>query len=168
MKRWVRDVIYSVVLLCVSVLLWVEADSFTQNVLKIPLSMPSTYAHIWAGLLGGLSLIQLIRALIKRPKEKMPRIFTPLALITLLSLVAYVATIRTVGFLLDTFLLMAILILSYTFAMGLIDRTNKKKMVLQIIIYLVAAFVISFVIRYVFVNLLGAKLPKGKLIKLFK
>ena len=98
----------------------------------------------------------------------MPRIFTPLALITLLSLVAYVATIRTVGFLLDTFLLMAILILSYTFAMGLIDRTNKKKMVLQIIIYLVAAFVISFVIRYVFVNLLGAKLPKGKLIKLFK
>lgn len=167
MKRWIRDVIYSVVLLAFSILLWLEANNFIQNVIKIPLAMPSTYAHLWAGLLGALALIQLIRALVTRPDEKLPKIFTPLAVITLVSLVVYVATLRFMGFLLNTFLLMAILILSYSFAMGKIDRENKKKMVLQILCYLAASLVISFLIRYIFVNLLGAKLPKGKLPKLF-
>ena len=162
MKRWIRDVIYGIALLIISVVLWVEANSFVQNVIKEPAAKPSTYAHIWSGLLAVLAVVQLVRAFVKRPDEERPRIFTPLAIITLVSLVAYVLVIRWLGFLLTTFLLMAILLISYSYAMGKIDKTNKNKFALQILKYLVIAFAISFLVQYLFVDLLGAKLPKGK------
>ena len=161
MKRWVRDVIYSVVLLVFCVVLWVNADGFVQNVIKIDLAKPSFYAHLWTAILGILALIQLIRAIVKRPDEKLPRIFTPLAVITLVSLVLYVATVHYLGFLLDTFLLMAILLISYSAAMGKIQLKNRKKGIPSILLYLAVAFVIAIAIQYLFTGLLHAKLPAG-------
>lgn len=163
MKRWVRDVIYSCVLLAFCAVMWIESNGFVQNLIKVELAKPAAYAHLWIGLLAVLAVLQLIRAIKNKPEEKLPRIFTPLAIITLGSLVVYVATVRLLGFLLDTFLLMSLLLLSYAAAMNKIDRTNKKKMILQILMYLAIAFVISFAVRYLFTDLLSARLPKGTL-----
>ena len=155
MKRWVRDIIYSCVLLVFCAVMWIESNGFVQNLIKVEIAKPTAYAHLWIGLLAALAVLQLIRALKNKPDEELPRIFTPLAIITLGSLVAYVATVRLLGFLLDTFLLMSLLLLSYAAA------TNKKKMILQILMYLAIAFVITFAVKYVFTELLSAKLPKG-------
>ena len=157
MKRWVRDIIYSCVLLVFCAIMWIESNGFVQNLIKVEIAKPTAYAHLWIGLLAALAVLQLIRALKNKPDEELPRIFTPLAIITLGSLVVYVATVRLLGFLLDTLLLL----LSYAAAMKKIDRTNKKKMILQIIMYLAIAFVITFAVKYVFTELLSAKLPKG-------
>jgi len=161
MKRWVRDIIYSCVLLVFCAVMWIESNGFVQNLIKVEIAKPTAYAHLWIGLLAALAVLQLIRALKNKPDEELPRIFTPLAIITLGSLVVYVATVRLLGFLLDTFLLMSLLLLSYAAAMKKIDRTNKKKMILQILMYLAIAFVITFAVKYVFTELLSAKLPKG-------
>lgn len=164
-QRWIRDVIYSVVLLVFSVILWVTANGFTQKLVNIEIAKPSVYAHLWIGLLMILSVIQLIRAIVTRPKDEVPQIFTPLAVITLVSLIIYVAVVTYTGFLLTTFVLLAVLLLSYAAAMGKIDKTDKKKMMIQIAIYLAVAFALSFGIKYLFTAILGAKLPKGKLFR---
>jgi len=162
-KRWIRDVIYAVVLLVFSVILWVTANGFTQKLVNIEIAKPSVYAHLWIGLLMILSVIQLIRAIVTRPKDEVPQIFTPLAIITLVSLIVYVVVVPYIGFLLATFILLAVLLLSYAAAMGKIDKTDKKKMAIQVAIYLVAAFALAFGIKYLFTAVLGAKLPKGKI-----
>lgn len=116
MKRWVRDIIYSCVLLVFCAVMWIESNGFVQNLIKVEIAKPTAYAHLWIGLLAALAVLQLIRALKNKPDEELPRIFTPLAIITLGSLVVYVATVRLLGFLLDTFLLMSLLLLSYAAA----------------------------------------------------
>ena len=147
MKRWVRDIIYSCVLLVFCAVMWIESNGFVQNLIKVEIAKPTAYAHLWIGLLAALAVLQLIRALKNKPDEELPRIFTPLAIITLSSMVVYVATV--------------LLLLSYAAAMKKIDRTNKKKMILQILMYLAIAFVITFAVKYLFTELLSAKLPKG-------
>lgn len=161
MRRWVRDVIYSLVLLAFCVVGWVVADSFVQNVIKLPIAKPSTYAQLLFGILGGLALLQLIRALVKRPAEVLTPIWNWMAIITVVSLIAYVAVIKAIGFLISTSVLMAILVTAYTFGSGKIDTANKKKMAGQIAICIATGVAITFVTYAVFRFALGAKLPKG-------
>ena len=161
MRRWVRDVIYSLVLLAFCVVGWVVADSFVQNVIKLQIAKPSTYAQLLFGILGGLALLQLIRALVKRPAEVLTPIWNWMAIITVVSLVAYVAVIKIIGFLLSTSVLMAILVTAYTFGSGKIDTANKKKMAVQVLICIATGVVIAFATYAIFRFALGAKLPKG-------
>jgi hypothetical protein len=161
MRRWVRDVIYSLVLLAFCVVGWVVANSFVQNVIKLPIAKPSSYAQLLFGILGGLALIQLIRALIKRPAEVLTPIWNWMAIITVVSLIAYIACLKYIGFIIATTILMAILVTAYTFGSGKIDTTNKKKMALQIGACVVTGFIITFVTYAIFHYGLGAKLAKG-------
>jgi len=165
MKRWKRDVIYSIVLIVFCAVMWVTANGFEQKLVKIELAKPTAYAHLWIGLLGILAVIQLIRALVKRPDEEMPRIFTPLMMITIGILVFYVVTIRQLGFFLNTFLLLAVLLISYSAAMGKITWKEKKKAAIQILFYLAVSLIITIAVQYIFTELLGANLPDGVLFR---
>ncbi len=161
MRRWVRDVIYSLVLLAFCVVGWVVADTFVQNVIKLPIAKPSAYAQLLFGILGVLALIQLIRALVKRPAEVLTPIWNWMAIITVVSLIVYVVVIKAIGFLISTSILMAILVTAYTFGSGKIDTANKKKMAGQVAICIATGVAITFVTYVLFRFALGAKLPKG-------
>lgn len=163
MSRWKRDIIYSIALLLFCAVHWVIADGFVQNVIKLPIAKPSAYAQLVLGVLALLSVAQLVRALVRRPAEALPLIFTKPAVITVVALVLYVATVRTLGFLLATFLLMSIFVISYRAGMGKLDTTDKKKLLLQLVACLLVALAITMVTGGIFRYALGAKLPKCKL-----
>ena len=80
MKRWVRDIIYSCVLLVFCAVMWIESNGFVQNLIKVEIAKPTAYAHLWIGLLAALAVLQLIRALKNKPDEELPRIFTPVSI----------------------------------------------------------------------------------------
>lgn len=163
MARWKRDVLYSVAIIVFCVVHWVIADGFVQNVISVEIAKPSAYSKLILGILGALAVAQLIRAIVKKPEDKMVPIWSVLSVITIASLLLYVGVIKLVGFQLSTFVLMAILVTSYTIGMHKIDFTDKKKMIRQIAVCLLIALAISVCTELIFRTGLGAKLPKGKL-----
>jgi len=114
MIRWKRDVIYSIALLVFCAFHWYLAEGLVQTVINVPVARPSVYSELILGILALLSVMQLVRAVVKKPGEQMVPIWTPLAAITIITLMAYVMIIKTLGFQLSTFLAMAVLITSYS------------------------------------------------------
>lgn len=163
MKRWKRDVIYSIVIIILCAVHWYLADGLVQNVISVPIAKPSAYSKLILGILAALAVAQLIRAIVKKPDEQLTPIWTVLAVITVATLIVYVMVVKLLGFQLSTFLAMAVLVTSYSAGMGKIDIKNKKKAIRQIIICLLIALAISGCTELIFRGGLGAKLPKGKL-----
>lgn len=162
MKRWKRDVIYSIVILILCAVHWYLAEGLVQNVISVPIAKPSVYSELILGILAVLAVAQLIRAVVKKPDEQLTPIWTVLAVITVATLILYVMVIKTLGFQLSTFLAMAVLVTSYSAGMGKIDFKSKKA-VRQVLTCLLIALAISVCTELIFRVGLGAKLPKGKL-----
>lgn len=162
MKRWKRDVIYSIVILILCAVHWYLAEGLVQNVISVPIAKPSVYSELILGILAALAVAQLIRAVVKKPDEQLTPIWTVLAVITVATLILYVMVIKTLGFQLSTFLAMAVLVTSYSAGMGKIDFKSKKA-VRQVLTCLLIALAISVCTELIFRVGLGAKLPKGKL-----
>ena len=162
MKRWKRDVIYSIVILILCAVHWYLAEGLVQNVLSVPIAKPSVFSELILGILAVLAVAQLIRAVVKKPDEQLTPIWTVLAVITVATLILYVMVIKTLGFQLSTFLAMAVLVTSYSAGMGKIDFKSKKA-VRQVLTCLLIALAISVCTELIFRVGLGAKLPKGKL-----
>ena len=76
MKRWKRDVIYSIVILIFCAVHWYLAEGLVQNVISVPIAKPSVYSELILGILGLLSIAQLIRAVVKKPDEELKPIWT--------------------------------------------------------------------------------------------
>ena len=163
MSRWKRDVIYSVAIIVFCIAHWIMAENLQQNVVSVTLAKPSVYSQLILGILGILAVIQLIRAIVKKPDEKLEPVWSVLAVITIATLLVYVAVIDFLGFQLSTFLAMAVLVTSYTAGMHKIDWSNRKKMVRQIAVCLLIALAISVSTELIFRTGLGAKLPTGTL-----
>ena len=161
MIRWKRDVIYSIALLVFCAFHWYLAEGLVQTVINVPVARPSVYSELILGILALLSVMQLVRAVVKKPCEQMVPIWTPLAAITVITLMAYVMIIKTLGFQLSTFLAMAVLITSYSAGMGKVQFKDKKKAVRQILLCLLLALAVSLSTELIFRTGLGAKLPKG-------
>ncbi len=162
MKRWKRDVIYSIVILILCAVHWYLAEGLVQNVISVPIAKPSVYSELILGILAALAVAQLIRAVVKKPDEQLTPIWTVLAVITVATLILYVVVIKTLGFQLSTFLAMAVLVTSYSAGMGKIDFKSKKA-IRQVLTCLLIALAISVCTELIFRVGLGAKLPKGKL-----
>ena len=165
MKPWKRDVIYSIVILIFCAVHWYLAEGLVQNVISVPIAKPSVYSELILGILRLLSIAQLIRAVVKKPDEELKPIWTVLAVITVVTLIVYVMVVKLLGFQLSTFLMMAVLVTSYSAGMGKIDFKSKK-VVWQIVKCLLIALAISLCTEAIFRYGLGAKLPKGKLNKI--
>ena len=163
MSRWKRDVIYSIAILIFCAVHWVLASNLQQHVVNVELAKPSVYSHLVLGILGILAIAQLVRALVKKPDEQLEPIWSVLAVITIVTLLIYVAVIDFLGFQLSTFLAMAVVVTSYTAGMHKIDWSNKKKMVRQIAVCILIALAISVSTELIFRTGLGAKLPTGTL-----
>jgi len=163
MSRWKRDVLYSVAIIVFCVVHWVIADGLTEHVISVAIAKPSAYSKLILGVLAVLAIVQLIRAFVKKPDEELVPIWTVLAGITMLSLLIYIAIVKFAGFLLSTFLVMGVLVTSYTFGTGAIDTSNKKTMCRQVIVCLLTALAITVITQIIFGTFLGAKLPPGKI-----
>ena len=162
MIRWKRDVIYSIAILVFCAFHWYLAEGLVQTVINVPIAKPSVYSELILGILAVLAAAQLVRAVVKKPDGQLVPIWTPLAAITIITLMVYVMVLKTLGFQLSTFLAMAVLVTSYSAGMGKINF-KEKKAVRQILVCVLIALAISVSTELIFRTGLGAKLPKGTL-----
>ena len=163
MKAWKRDVIYSVVIIAICALFWSNANTMTSTAVSQRLAQPTVYTHMVLGILMLLSLAQLVRALRTRPQDVREPIWDKLSAITVIACVLYVVTIKKMGFLLNSFLLLSILYISYSVGANKIDISDKKKMWTQIAIRIVVSGFITVVVYVIFRYLLKSQLPKFNL-----
>lgn len=163
MVRWKRDVIYAIGLLVFSIAGWIIAGTFVQKNISVWAAYPSTYCRGVLTILGVLAILQLIRALHEKPKEVLPVIWTKQSVITVIALALYVYFLNKVGFLLATIILCSILTFSYTAGLGKFDTANRKKLILQIVLYMLVAVAMAAAMYVIFGVLLKAKLPAASL-----
>lgn len=126
MVRWKRDVIYSIFIIIFCIAHMIMAQNLQQNVISLTIAKPSVYSQLVLGILALLAVAQLVRAIVKKPSEQLTPIWTVLAVITIGTLLVYIAIIDLLGFQISTFAAMAVLVISYTAGMHKIDTADKK------------------------------------------
>jgi uncharacterized membrane protein len=136
----------------------IYSSTIKQTFVSEPLAKPGVYVMLWLAILLMLSIVMLIRALVKRPQEVLPPIWNNLGILTIAALVIYILVVEIIGAFLSSFLLLSVLFICYSMKMGKIERKGKA-MWIGIAKYIMLALIVSFVTVEIFRNVLNASLP---------
>ncbi|HHU06851.1 MAG TPA: tripartite tricarboxylate transporter TctB family protein [Clostridiaceae bacterium] len=144
------DLISGIVMLLISIYVYVSALSFP--IAEYQQAGPAFYPQIMAVGLAIVSVILILRS-IKRLKngEMGPEVIVrnpKLVLAAMLATVLYVLVLKTLGFIITTFLYLAALVI--------LMRPEKK-----MLINLVIAAVMTLAVYAIFAGLFSASLPRG-------
>lgn len=168
MLRWKRDVIYGAVILAVCVFGIVETQGLTLKGYEYWTTRPDVYVWMWLALLAAISLIMVIRAVIKRNspyyQEELPKIWCKEGVITLVLLVLYLLVMKTIGFIISTIIFEFVTMSMYGMKMGKVNfKADKKKALIRLALYAAISVIATFATHYLFTNVLSVRLPKFKL-----
>ena len=168
MLRWKRDVIYGVVILAACVFGIVETQGLSLKGYEYWTTRPDVYVWMWLTLLAVISLIMILRAVIKRNapyyQEELPKIWCKEGVVTLALLVLYLLVMKTIGFIASTLIFEFVTMAIYGGKMGKVNfKADKKKAVIRLVIYAVISIIATFATYYLFTNVLAVRLPKSKL-----
>ncbi len=168
MLRWKRDVIYGIAILAVCVFGIIETQGLALKGYEYWTTRPDVYVWMWLALLAAISLIMIIRAVVKRNtayyQEELPKIWCKEGVITLILLVLYLLVMKTIGFIISTVIFEFITMFIYGSKMGKVNfKADKKKAVIRIVLYAVISVVATYATYYLFTSVLSVRLPKFKL-----
>lgn len=162
MAKWKRDVIYGVVLLACCAFGVVESLDMRISGSPIFITRPDVYLWIWLGILAVLTVIMIVKAVLKRDTEPCEPIWSKDGALTVILLFLYLFSMNTLGFTLATFAFETILILMYSRRMGKLNYTGRA-LVLHILMYVAAALIATIATKLLFTRVLSVRLPTGKL-----
>lgn len=113
-------------------------------------------------LLATLLILKTIKTpSIKGKSEAKQSIMTKEVFISMIALVAYVATVRIFGFYINSFiLLVVIMIIYYVKEKRMIIRNKRQLMVVVLKVFFIS-FISLIVLQQLFVRMLGVNLPRG-------
>lgn len=145
------DLISGFVMLLVSIYVYISALSFPKS--DYQLSGPAFYPQLMAILLGIVSItliIRSVRSLKNNEHGEKVRINNPKKVIaSMVATLIYVLILKTVGFLIATFIYLTVLIL--------IMQPQKNKILISILV----SFIMTGAVYFIFAVLFAASLPMG-------
>lgn len=159
MERWKRDVILSISILVFSFAAIVYSIILESPRVKIFLARPDTYMGLWLAFMALLAVMLLIRALKARKTDGtiLPPIWDNVGVFTVVVLFIYLLLINVLGFFLDSFLMLWLLIGVYSNSIG--DRAKGKALALIIVKSGVFSLLTSYFTTILFTDILAADLP---------
>ncbi len=159
MKRWKRDMILSVAILVSVFAATVYSILLKSPRIKIFLARPDTYMGLWLAILALLAVLLLIRAQKARKTDEtiLPKIWDNIGIFTVVVLFLYLLLIDILGFFLNSFLMLWILV--DTYSLKICDKPTTKGKVLILIKSGVFSLVTSYATTKLFTEVLSAKLP---------
>lgn len=170
MTKWLRDVIYGVVIAIVSLFLIRDTYNLQENFIPYETGRAGPYSRFWLWILFALAIVMIIRALLQRRslQGKAESILNPAPWITVLLLCAYLFTLTRLGFIISTiiYLVIAMTYYSYksgTFAHGETSAEKRKNIIKHMLIIVVCSLLVTVATYYLFTEAVGVRLPKFSL-----
>jgi hypothetical protein len=159
MKRWKRDLILSISILIFSFAAIVYSVILESPRIKIFLARPDTYMGLWLGIMALLAVLLLVRALKARKSDEtvLPKIWDSTGVFTVVVLFIYLLLINVLGFFLDSFLMLWILVGVYSNSIG--DKAKGKALGLIVVKSGVFSLLASYLTTKLFTDILAADLP---------
>lgn len=134
----------------------------TTDLIKVTAAKPDVYLRLWFTLLCVLSVIMLINALLKRPKEQLPKIWNPLRVGTVVLFAVYLLVIPYTGFLVTTLVFLMIVTTTYNFyVLGKVPK--GAELFKRIAVYAVFTVACTCMTYFVFRHVLSVNLPQWRL-----
>lgn len=164
-KKWMYDFILSICILVVVVAAVIYSYILESPRVTLFLARPDTYMGLWFGVLAILALMLMARALKMRktPEGQEPGapIWSGLAVYTVAVMFVYLLTLKYLGFVLGSFLMLWALTAVYTFNIGekKKDWHDKKVLTVELVKTCLFSLAASFATYYVFTHLLTSRLP---------
>lgn len=160
MKQWKRDVFFALVMLGFSTFSIVYSIGITDSKMQWVLAKADTYVLLWTSFLALLSVILLVKSIVKRPENVSKPILTRRVVISAAIIVAFVFLIDKLGFMLSAVLFVMALLVYYTYEEEA-GFPKGKALAKQIVLWVIITGVTLLVVQYLFGTLLGVNLPQG-------
>jgi len=159
MKRWKRDLILSISLLVFVFAAIVYSIILESPRVKIFLARPDTYMALWLAFMGLLAVMLLVRALKAKKTDEtvLPKIWDNVGIFTVVVLFIYLLLINILGFFLDSFLMLWVLVGVYSNSIG--DKAKGKALALIVVKSGVFSLLVSYLTTILFTDILAADLP---------
>lgn len=159
MKQKTRDLLYSTILLCFSIVGIIYADvSINSNVVKYELARPDRYVQLWFAILAILSVLLIIRTIKRNDESKAPKMIFSSTLVTIGSFLLYLILIPKIGFTLASFIFVTTLSVFYKWKSS--DRKwERKDWIRTILIAMAFALILSVGAGLLFRKVLNVRLP---------
>jgi hypothetical protein len=170
------DLILGIIVLSLAILMLIDSQGIPVGVLDKQIGFvasPKGFIILIGSALLLLSILLIIQAIKKiflpvkkeektvRPIEKNESIMPKEVFISMILFLVYVATIRTFGFFINSFILLVIFMTMYYLKEKRVDIKDKIKIRKVILNVVVISIISLFVLQQIFVRLLGVSLPKG-------
>lgn len=162
MIHWKRDVIYGIVLLLFCGVLYWQTSDLPRGTSKIFASRADVYVWFWLIILAALAIILIINALRKKNMEMLPPIWSNIGVVSIISLVVYLAIMPYLGFLISTFLFLFAAIVASSRTQKKLDG-SKKEVKVRLIRYAVFCLLFTVLMEQVFRKGLDVLLPSFSL-----
>ena len=162
MKKWIREVIYGVVILIFCIASYIYAGAFTQFAVTIPLARPEAYLRMWLIAFAFLAVLKIITSYRNRSDEIAKPIFTKMPVLITLIFAAYLYVMPLFGFFLATFLFMSMSVIVINFNIGK-EIPWGKPFSKEIVKCLVFSLMTTVITEQIFRNILAVRLPVSRL-----
>ncbi len=140
MKKWVRDMVYGVVILIIAVILIIDTYSLKEDFIPYESAKAGIYSRFWLYVLLVLTLIMILRAVIVRDQTKVESLLSSTPWVTVIMISCYLLVIKKLGFVLSTILFLMISMTYYTYKSNKFQETDgkwrPKKEILRTIVFL--------------------------------
>ncbi len=163
MIKWKRDVALGIFLLLFSLSMYFYTGAtIGTNTISLRLAQPDLYLQMWLIILGTLSIFLIFKAIRKKEETFLPKIWGKPQVITVLSMVIYLLSMKWIGFSLSTAIFMSFIVIFYSYYANKI-KIEKKDRIIQLVFYVAFSVVTTFLLQYLFSEVLGVLLPRFKL-----
>ena len=160
MPKWKRDVIYGIGLEVLCLVGYLATRGMSGGTSKIWQTRPDVYTWLWLIVLAILSLILIVRAVMKKDETPCEPIWSKAGVVTVVAMVLYLFSMDIIGFIITTLIFTWVMIVYYSWKMEKLNcqgaERNKK-----LVIYLIAAIITTLATYWIFTSLLDVRLPSG-------
>ena len=159
MKQWVRDLIYGLVIIAFAIGNIFYGRSLPPGSIKLRVAQAGFYLELVCIAFCFLGVLMVIRALVKKPQELCQPLFSQTGVVTIVLLALYLLTLRSIGFILGSFLLVFLLSTYYGYKMGKLQEKGAKR-VRRVIIYAIYSAIVTGISYYLFSVVMTVILPR--------
>lgn len=165
MKKWLKDVIYGVVLLIASALMMKDLSGMNEAVIPYKNAEAGIYSKVWLILLMVLSVAMIIRALVKRNAEQSESTVNVTSIVTIATLAVYLLLMKPLGYVISTVIFLVLLMTFYAYKANKFKTTEGASVgavaiVKKIGLNIVVSIIVAAATYLLFTKLVGVMLPK--------
>ena len=160
------DLILNIFLFAVAVILFMR-ESNIPVVMEFnvpPIAKSRAYIRFITASLMVLSGILVVRAsknLLKKEEGKNVGMFSASVIITVIAFICYLLLMNIIGFYIDSFLLIIVLLTVYRLKEKGVEKPTRKQLMKTVLFSVVYAFISMILLHLIFVECLSVIVPRG-------